>query len=124
MHTRSTQPHNNRFSFRQETGCSYQKNSFTSRKHNSDIEQVGLACCRHEITLQLLGIWWVLYKLTESLSACVFTHRLCSGDEYLENQGIDASSWGLWRNHLALACMTLIFLTIAYLKLYFMKKFS
>ncbi|NXK81979.1 ABCG2 protein, partial [Amazona guildingii] len=48
----------------------------------------------------------------------------CFGEEYLKNQGIDASSWGLWQNHLALACMTIIFLTIAYLKLHFMKKFS
>ncbi|XP_030127803.4 broad substrate specificity ATP-binding cassette transporter ABCG2 isoform X1 [Taeniopygia guttata] len=48
----------------------------------------------------------------------------CTGEEYLKSQGIDASTWGLWQNHLALACMTLIFLTIAYLKLHFMKKFS
>ncbi|KAF2984298.1 hypothetical protein EK904_000686 [Melospiza melodia maxima] len=48
----------------------------------------------------------------------------CTGEEYLESQGIDMSTWGLWQNHLALACMTLIFLTIAYLKLHFMKKFS
>ncbi|XP_049670805.1 broad substrate specificity ATP-binding cassette transporter ABCG2 isoform X3 [Accipiter gentilis] len=48
----------------------------------------------------------------------------CTGNEYLKNQGIDVSSWGLWQNHLALACMTVIFLTLAYLKLHFMKKFS
>ncbi|XP_037991517.1 broad substrate specificity ATP-binding cassette transporter ABCG2 isoform X1 [Motacilla alba alba] len=48
----------------------------------------------------------------------------CTGEEYLKNQGIDVSTWGLWQNHLALACMTVIFLTIAYLKLHFMKKFS
>ncbi|NWS33279.1 ABCG2 protein, partial [Polioptila caerulea] len=54
----------------------------------------------------------------------VFLCRACTGEEYLKNQGIDASTWGLWQNHLALACMTLIFLTIAYLKLHFMKKFS
>ncbi|NXM67156.1 ABCG2 protein, partial [Serilophus lunatus] len=55
---------------------------------------------------------------------CFFLCRLCTGDEYLKSQGIDASTWGLWQNHLALACMSVIFLTIAYLKLYFMKKFS
>ncbi|XP_005044770.1 PREDICTED: ATP-binding cassette sub-family G member 2 isoform X1 [Ficedula albicollis] len=49
---------------------------------------------------------------------------ICTGEQYLESQGIDPSPWGLWQNHLALACMTLIFLTIAYLKLHFMKKFS
>ncbi|NWV74071.1 ABCG2 protein, partial [Dasyornis broadbenti] len=54
----------------------------------------------------------------------VFVCRACTGEEYLKNQGIDASTWGLWQNHLALACMSIIFFTIAYLKLYFMKKFS
>ncbi|NWU04386.1 ABCG2 protein, partial [Urocynchramus pylzowi] len=58
-------------------------------------------------------------------SRCRQTGQMpCSGEEYLKNQGIDASTWGLWQNHLALACMTLIFLTIAYLKLHFMKKFT
>ncbi|NXG60811.1 ABCG2 protein, partial [Hemiprocne comata] len=61
---------------------------------------------------------------TVSLNVCVFLRRWCTGEEYLKNQGIDASSWGLWQNHLALACMTVLFLTIAYLKLYLMKKFS
>ncbi|NXO90773.1 ABCG2 protein, partial [Certhia brachydactyla] len=58
------------------------------------------------------------------IHVCVFVCRACTGEEYLKSQGIDASTWGLWQNHLALACMTLIFLTIAYLKLHFMKKFS
>ncbi|KAF4805017.1 ATP-binding cassette sub-family G member 2 [Turdus rufiventris] len=49
---------------------------------------------------------------------------ICTGEDYLKSQGIDWSTWGLWQNHVALACMTLIFLTIAYLKLHFMKKFS
>lgn len=49
---------------------------------------------------------------------------LTTGAEYLANQGIDSSTWGLWQNHLALAIMTLIFLTIAYLKLSFMKKLT
>ncbi|NXP79914.1 ABCG2 protein, partial [Ramphastos sulfuratus] len=48
----------------------------------------------------------------------------CTGEEYLKSQGIEVSSWSMWQNHLALACMTLIFLTIAYLKLHLMKKFS
>ncbi|KFQ45900.1 ATP-binding cassette sub-family G member 2, partial [Nestor notabilis] len=67
---------------------------------------------------------FLYFKLTKFSNVCVFTHRWCSGEEYLKNQGIDASSWGLWQNHLALVCMTIIFLTIAYLKLHFMKKFS
>uniref|UniRef100_A0A8C0G7G2 ABC transporter domain-containing protein n=1 Tax=Chelonoidis abingdonii TaxID=106734 RepID=A0A8C0G7G2_CHEAB len=48
----------------------------------------------------------------------------CTGEEYLKSQGIEATSWGLWQNHVALACMTIIFLTICYLKLRFMKKLS
>ncbi|XP_077157035.1 broad substrate specificity ATP-binding cassette transporter ABCG2-like [Paroedura picta] len=68
-------------------------------------------------------------NLTTSLNvsdSCMEISRLqpCTGEQYLEKQGIDATSWGLWQNHLALACMTVIFLMIAYLKLHFMKKFS
>uniref|UniRef100_A0A8D0GRV3 Broad substrate specificity ATP-binding cassette transporter ABCG2 n=1 Tax=Sphenodon punctatus TaxID=8508 RepID=A0A8D0GRV3_SPHPU len=48
----------------------------------------------------------------------------CTGEQYLKNQGIEATSWGLWQNHVALASMIIIFLTITYLKLRFMKKFS
>ncbi|XP_067413255.1 broad substrate specificity ATP-binding cassette transporter ABCG2-like [Emydura macquarii macquarii] len=48
----------------------------------------------------------------------------CTGEEYLKNQGFEATPWGLWQNHVALACMTIIFLTISYLKLRFMKKLS
>ncbi|NWU23506.1 ABCG2 protein, partial [Dyaphorophyia castanea] len=58
------------------------------------------------------------------IDVCVFICRPCTGEGYLKSQGIDASPWGLWQNHLALACMSVIFLTIAYLKLQFMKKFS
>ncbi|XP_051802221.1 broad substrate specificity ATP-binding cassette transporter ABCG2d [Acanthochromis polyacanthus] len=49
---------------------------------------------------------------------------LCSGEQHLEYQGIDYSYWGLWQNHLALALMMILFQTIAYLKLRFIKKFS
>ncbi|NXG52309.1 ABCG2 protein, partial [Psilopogon haemacephalus] len=59
-----------------------------------------------------------------ALCVCVSMCRWCTGNDYLENQGIEVSSWGLWQNHLALLCMTLGFLTIAYLKLCLMKKFS
>uniref|UniRef100_A0A3Q1GUM1 ABC-type xenobiotic transporter n=1 Tax=Acanthochromis polyacanthus TaxID=80966 RepID=A0A3Q1GUM1_9TELE len=48
----------------------------------------------------------------------------CSGEQHLEYQGIDYSYWGLWQNHLALALMMILFQTIAYLKLRFIKKFS
>ncbi|XP_029799169.1 ATP-binding cassette sub-family G member 2 isoform X2 [Suricata suricatta] len=52
------------------------------------------------------------------------SYAICTGEEFLVNQGIDLSAWGLWKNHVALACMIVIFLTIAYLKLLFLKKFS
>ncbi|XP_016068594.1 PREDICTED: ATP-binding cassette sub-family G member 2 [Miniopterus natalensis] len=55
-------------------------------------------------------------------NTCSFA--ICTGEEFLRDQGIDLSPWGLWKNHVALACMTVIFLTIAYLKLLFLKKFS
>uniref|UniRef100_A0A671E3P4 Broad substrate specificity ATP-binding cassette transporter ABCG2 n=1 Tax=Rhinolophus ferrumequinum TaxID=59479 RepID=A0A671E3P4_RHIFE len=55
-------------------------------------------------------------------NTCSFA--ICTGEEYLIIQGIDLSPWGLWKNHVALACMIVIFLTIAYLKLLFLKKFS
>uniref|UniRef100_A0A8C5H470 ATP-binding cassette sub-family G member 2-like n=1 Tax=Gouania willdenowi TaxID=441366 RepID=A0A8C5H470_GOUWI len=48
----------------------------------------------------------------------------CTGEAFLEKQGIDYSTWGLWQNHVALGVMTVIFLIIAYLKLRFIKKFT
>uniref|UniRef100_A0A8C2JSR8 ATP-binding cassette, sub-family G (WHITE), member 2a n=2 Tax=Cyprinus carpio TaxID=7962 RepID=A0A8C2JSR8_CYPCA len=51
--------------------------------------------------------------------------QVCTtGEEFLSEQGIHYSTWGLWQNHLALGIMTLIFLIIAYLKLRFIKKFT
>ncbi|KTF71847.1 hypothetical protein cypCar_00043380 [Cyprinus carpio] len=51
--------------------------------------------------------------------------QVCTtGEEFLSEQGITYSTWGLWQNHLALGIMTLIFLIIAYLKLRFIKKFT
>ncbi|XP_061439039.1 broad substrate specificity ATP-binding cassette transporter ABCG2-like isoform X1 [Rhineura floridana] len=50
--------------------------------------------------------------------------QMCTGEQYLKSQGIEATAWGLWQNHVALACMIIIFLTISYMKLRFMKKFS
>lgn len=52
------------------------------------------------------------------------TELTCTGEQHLKAQGIDYSTWGLWENHVALIVMTVIFLTIAYMKLRFMKKFT
>ncbi|CAL8326039.1 unnamed protein product [Lota lota] len=52
-------------------------------------------------------------------------NRTCTtGEEFLQSQGVDFSIWGFWQNHVALAIMTCIFLTIAYTKLRFIKKFT
>ncbi|XP_006891563.1 PREDICTED: ATP-binding cassette sub-family G member 2-like [Elephantulus edwardii] len=51
-------------------------------------------------------------------------YAICTGEDYMTYQGIELSPWGLWKNHVALACMIVIFLTIAYLKLLFLRKYS
>ncbi|XP_053199624.1 broad substrate specificity ATP-binding cassette transporter ABCG2-like [Scomber japonicus] len=48
----------------------------------------------------------------------------CTGEDFMDEQGVDYSTWGLWQNHVALAIMTTIFLTITYLKLRFIRKFT
>ncbi|NXY54276.1 ABCG2 protein, partial [Callaeas wilsoni] len=73
---------------------------------------------------ELTGLNFCSSSNNTLINMCVFIYRACTGEEYLKSQGIDASPWGLWQNHLALACMSVLFLTIAYLKLHFMKKFS
>ncbi|CAL9694161.1 unnamed protein product [Knipowitschia caucasica] len=53
------------------------------------------------------------------------TTTICqSGESVLAEQGVDSSPWGLWQNHVALIIMSAVFLTIAYLKLRFIKKFT
>ncbi|XP_054846034.1 broad substrate specificity ATP-binding cassette transporter ABCG2-like [Eublepharis macularius] len=49
---------------------------------------------------------------------------ICTGEDYLKIQGIDITPWGIWQNYLALVCMTIIFLTIAYMKLKLQKKYT
>ncbi|NXC07763.1 ABCG2 protein, partial [Orthonyx spaldingii] len=73
---------------------------------------------------ELTGLNFCSSSNNTCINVCVFICRACTGEEYLEGQGISASPWGLWQNHVALGCMSLIFFTIAYLKLHFMKKFS
>lgn len=48
----------------------------------------------------------------------------CSGEAYLCSQGIAPTNWAMWENIVALFCMTVIFLIIAYAKLRFMRKFT
>ncbi|KAL1790142.1 ATP-binding cassette sub-family G member 3-like isoform X1 [Sigmodon hispidus] len=47
---------------------------------------------------------------------------ICTGEEFLTAQGMDLSSWGFWKNHVALTCTMIIFLSIAYLQFLPLKK--
>ncbi|XP_067909359.1 broad substrate specificity ATP-binding cassette transporter ABCG2-like [Heterodontus francisci] len=49
---------------------------------------------------------------------------ICYGEVYLCGQGSGFDLWAIWKNIVALACITIIFLTIAYANLRFMKKFT
>uniref|UniRef100_A0A8D2JJ23 ABC transporter domain-containing protein n=1 Tax=Sciurus vulgaris TaxID=55149 RepID=A0A8D2JJ23_SCIVU len=49
---------------------------------------------------------------------------ICTGEEFLTIQGMDLSPWGLWQNYVGLAVLMIFFLTITYLKLLFLKKYS
>ncbi|XP_060103373.1 broad substrate specificity ATP-binding cassette transporter ABCG2-like [Heteronotia binoei] len=49
---------------------------------------------------------------------------ICTGEEYLAIQGIDITPWGIWQNYVALICMTVFFLVIAYTKLRLLKKYT
>ncbi|XP_077444626.1 broad substrate specificity ATP-binding cassette transporter ABCG2 [Stigmatopora argus] len=57
-------------------------------------------------------------------SSSVPPGTICEGRDFLREQGVDYSSWGLWQNHVALGVMSVCFLTIAYLKLRFINKFT
>ncbi|KAM9792334.1 broad substrate specificity ATP-binding cassette transporter ABCG2d [Neosynchiropus ocellatus] len=81
-------------------------------------EFVGLNFCGESVTKNA-NVSSLMLNCSESTPALT-----CTGEQQLQYLGIEFSTWGLWRNHVALAVMTLIFLTIAYLKLRFMKKFT
>ncbi|KAF1659457.1 ATP-binding cassette sub-family G member 2, partial [Aptenodytes patagonicus] len=55
---------------------------------------------------------------------CPMLFCRCSGEAYLCSQGIAPTNWAMWENIVALFCMTVIFLIIAYAKLRFMRKFT
>ncbi|NWX15192.1 ABCG2 protein, partial [Aegotheles bennettii] len=55
---------------------------------------------------------------------CPLLFCRCSGEAYLCSQGIAPTDWAMWENIVALFCMTVIFLIIAYAKLRFMRKFT
>ncbi|KFV82853.1 ATP-binding cassette sub-family G member 2, partial [Struthio camelus australis] len=55
---------------------------------------------------------------------CSMLFCSCSGEIHLCSQGITPTNWAMWENIVALFCMTVIFLMIAYAKLRFMRKFT
>ncbi|NWS51799.1 ABCG2 protein, partial [Chunga burmeisteri] len=55
---------------------------------------------------------------------CPMLFCRCSGEAYLCSQGIAPTNWAMWENIVALFCMTVIFIIIAYSKLRFMRKFT
>ncbi|KAM9476979.1 broad substrate specificity ATP-binding cassette transporter ABCG2-like [Clarias gariepinus] len=63
-------------------------------------------------------------NLTDVLMSNTTKGIICTGEQHLQSQGINYSTWGLWQNHVALIIMTIIFLITAYIKLRFMRKFS
>ncbi|XP_076402970.1 ATP-binding cassette sub-family G member 3-like [Peromyscus maniculatus bairdii] len=77
---------------------------FTALQHNEFLEQN--FCPEHNTT---------------EVSRCL-NYVMCTGEEYLTIQGIDLSSWGFWKNHVALACIMIIFLSITYVQLLVLKK--
>ncbi|XP_059707464.1 broad substrate specificity ATP-binding cassette transporter ABCG2-like isoform X2 [Haemorhous mexicanus] len=64
--------------------------------------------------------------LVEDTGSCPpnTSEEVCSGEAYLCSQGIAPTDWAMWENIVALFCMTVIFLIIAYAKLRFMRKFT
>ncbi|XP_023420933.1 broad substrate specificity ATP-binding cassette transporter ABCG2-like [Cavia porcellus] len=60
--------------------------------------------------------------LNETGSSSCPNYVICSGEEFLTMAGIDLSAWGLWKNHVVLALVTIIFFIMAFLKLLFFKK--
>ncbi|KAK7930538.1 hypothetical protein WMY93_006933 [Mugilogobius chulae] len=52
------------------------------------------------------------------------TGLMCTGEQYLDYLGIEYTAWGLWKNHVALIIMMILFLIITYLKLRYMKKLT
>ncbi|KAM9476682.1 broad substrate specificity ATP-binding cassette transporter ABCG2-like [Clarias gariepinus] len=72
---------------------------------------------------ELVGLTFC-HNLSDALTSNSTEGIICTGEQYLQAQGIDNSTWGLWKNYMALILMTIIFLIITYIKLRFMRKFS
>ncbi|XP_010170560.2 ATP-binding cassette sub-family G member 2 isoform X2 [Antrostomus carolinensis] len=80
---------------------------------------------RYGLTVLQVNEFRDLYFCGEhNTSFCPMLFCRCSGEAYLCSQGIAPTNYAMWENIVALLCMTLIFLIIAYGKLRFMRKFT
>ncbi|NWU94715.1 ABCG2 protein, partial [Upupa epops] len=88
-----------------------------------------LSIPRYGLTVSI-GVWNrnksnhlnICTTVIPNFAPCLFCR--CSGEIYLCSQGIPPTNWTMWENIVALFCMTVIFLIIAYIKLRFMRKFT
>ncbi|NWT55483.1 ABCG2 protein, partial [Erythrocercus mccallii] len=89
------------------------------------IPRYGLTVSRkwHWSPLRVKVITWRCVPHS-NMNLCPLLFCRCSGEAYLCSQGIAPTSWAMWENIVALFCMTVIFLIIAYAKLRFMRKFT
>ncbi|XP_028723161.1 ATP-binding cassette sub-family G member 3-like isoform X1 [Peromyscus leucopus] len=83
-----------------------------------NIPHYGFIALQHS---EFLGQNFCTEHNTAEVSRCQ-NYVICTGEEFLMIQGIDRSSWGFWKNHVALACIMIIFLSITYVQLLALKK--
>ncbi|XP_041910081.1 ATP-binding cassette sub-family G member 3-like [Arvicola amphibius] len=77
------------------------------------IPHFGFTALQHN---EFLGQNFCPENKTAEISRC-HNYVICTGEEFLAIQDIDFSSWGFWENHVALACITIILLSITYVEL-------
>ncbi|EGW10182.1 ATP-binding cassette sub-family G member 3 [Cricetulus griseus] len=82
------------------------------------IPHYGFSALQHN---EFLGQNFCPEHKTAEISRCQ-GYVICTTEEYLANQGIDISSWGFWKNYVALGCIMIIFLSITYVQLLSLKK--
>uniref|UniRef100_A0A8C8W757 ABC transporter domain-containing protein n=1 Tax=Peromyscus maniculatus bairdii TaxID=230844 RepID=A0A8C8W757_PERMB len=78
-----------------------------------NIPHYGFTALQHN---EFLGQNFCTEHNTAEVSRCR-NYVICTGEEFLMIQGIDRSSWGFWKNHVALACITIICLSFTYAQL-------
>ncbi|XP_040603819.1 ATP-binding cassette sub-family G member 3 [Mesocricetus auratus] len=82
------------------------------------IPHYGFSALQHN---EFLGQNFCPEHKTAEISRCQ-GYVICATEAYLANQGIDISSWGFWKNYVALGCIMIIFLSMTYVQLLHHKK--